>query len=253
MNFFSQVRLGVSTYAAAYRLIITNKLWAYVIAPGILNIFIFIISFLLVSAYSQELVSWALSSISSFFSFPEWLSRVKEIVVFLITIFIKIGFIFLYLSVYKYIILILMSPLLALMSERVENILTGKNYPFNWFDFLHDVVRGILLAIRNLVVELVLICLVFVLGFIPILNLIAPALLFYISSYYYGFSMLDYSNERKRFSIKQSIHFISMQRGVAFGNGAVFYLLLLIPFIGWIIAPALSVTAAAIAREKMKD
>ena len=146
-----------------------------------------------------------------------------------------------------------MSPLLALLSERVERILTGKNYPFNWFDFLHDVVRGILLALRNLVIELLLLCLVFMIGFIPVLNFITPALTFYISSYYYGFSMLDYSNERKRFTMKQSIYFISKNRGVAFGNGAVFYLLLLLPFVGWVIAPALSVTAAAIADENLKN
>lgn len=252
MNFFSQVRLGVSTYSDAHQLIIKHKLWVYIIAPGIINIAVFVLSFIAISSLSNEVVDWLLNSLSSFFDYPELLSETKGVLAFVIIVFIKIAFVFLYLSVYKYIILILMSPLLALLSERVETILTGNNYPFNMFDFLHDVIRGIALALRNLLVEISLLILVFLIGFIPLLNLITPLITFYISSYYYGFSMLDYSNERKRFTIKQSIHFIRMQRGVAFGNGAVFYGLLLLPFIGWLIAPAYSVTAAAIAREKLK-
>lgn len=252
MNFFSQVRLGISSYSDAHQLIFKHKLWVYIIAPGIINIVVFIVSFLFISKLSNEFVEWVLNSISSFLGYPELLSETKGVLALAITIVIKIAFVFLYLSVYKYIILILMSPLLALLSERVETILTGNNYPFNMFDFLHDVIRGIALAVRNLVVELLLLFVVFFIGFIPLLNLATPFLTFYISSYYYGFSMLDYSNERRRFTVKQSIHFIRMQRGVAFGNGAVFYGLLLLPFIGWLIAPAYSVTAAAIAREKLK-
>jgi CysZ protein len=144
-----------------------------------------------------------------------------------------------------------MSPLLALLSERVENILTAKNYPFRFNHFISDVLRGILLALRNLFLEVLLFIVVSILSFIPVVNLICPFLSFYISGYFYGFSMLDYSNERKRFTIKRSIHFIRMQRGVAFGNGAVFYLMLMIPFVGWLIAPAYSVTAAAIAGNKI--
>ena len=253
MNFFSQVRLGISSYADAHTLIIKHKLWLYIIAPGFINCIVFITSFLFISNLSSQLVEWALNSISSFLGYPELLSETKGILALVITIFIKIAFVILYLAVYKYIILILMSPLLALLSERVESILTGKNYSFNLFDFLHDIIRGIVLAVRNLIVELLLLMVVFIIGFVPVLNLTTPFLTFYISSYYYGFSMLDYSNERRRFTIKQSIHFIRMQRGVAFGNGAVFYGLLFLPFVGWLIAPAYSVTAAAIAREKLKS
>ncbi len=253
MNFFSQIRLGVSSYVEAHQLIIANKLWLYVIAPGIINCVIFVSMFFVIGNLSTEVVDWILQHISAATGNPEWLISAKGVVAFVIKVIIKIAFVLLYLSIYKYIILILMSPLLALLSERVESILTGNTYPFNWFYFLHDIVRGIALALRNLVVELLLLCLVFIIGFIPVLNLITPFLTFYISSYYYGFSMLDYSNERKRFTMKQSVYHISRNRGVAFGNGAVFYLLLLLPFVGWLIAPALSVTAAAIADEKLRN
>lgn len=252
MNFFSQVRLGISSYGDAHQLIFKHKLWLYLIAPGIINIVVFIVCFLFISSLSNEFVEWALNSISAFLGYPELWSESKGVIVLVITIVIKLAFIFFYLSIYKYIILILMSPLLALLSERVEFILNGNSYPFNMFNFLHDVVRGIALTVRNIMVELILLMVLFIIGFIPVLNFATPFLAFYISSYYYGFSMLDYSNERKRFTIKQSIHFIRMQRGVAFGNGAVFYGLLFLPFIGWLIAPAYSVTAAAIAREKLK-
>jgi CysZ protein len=47
-------------------------------------------------------------------------------------------------------------------------------------------------------------------------------------------------------SQSKSIDFISTHKGLAIGNGIVFYLMHLIPVIGWIFAPAYAVIAATI-------
>jgi CysZ protein len=58
--------------------------------------------------------------------------------------------------------------------------------------------------------------------------------------------MIDYSNERKRLSIRESIHFIQKQKGLTLGNGVVYQLLVSIPFLGAIVAPITAVVAATI-------
>ena len=74
-----------------------------------------------------------------------------------------------------------------------------------------------------------------------------------VECYYYGFSMLDYSAERHKLSPAQSITFISNRTGLAIGNGMVFFLMHLVPIIGWILAPAYAVIAATLSLYHQHD
>jgi CysZ protein len=58
--------------------------------------------------------------------------------------------------------------------------------------------------------------------------------------------MLDYSCERHKLTASESIEFIGKHKGLSIGNGMVFYLMHLLPFVGWALAPAYAVVAATI-------
>ena len=58
--------------------------------------------------------------------------------------------------------------------------------------------------------------------------------------------MLDYSCERHRLSPTESIQYIGTHRGLALGNGMMFYLMHLVPFVGWVLAPSYAVIAGTI-------
>jgi CysZ protein len=58
--------------------------------------------------------------------------------------------------------------------------------------------------------------------------------------------MLDYSCERHKLSASKSIEYISKRKGLAVGNGMVFYLMHLVPILGWVLAPSYAVVAATI-------
>ncbi|MGL5891378.1 MAG: EI24 domain-containing protein, partial [Bacteroidia bacterium] len=68
-----------------------------------------------------------------------------------------------------------------------------------------------------------------------------------IGCYFLGFSMMDYSYERRRMKISEGVRFTRRHKGIAMANGFVFSLLLLIPFLGISIAPVLSCVAATLA------
>jgi CysZ protein len=145
---------------------------------------------------------------------------------------------------------------MALLSEKTEKILTGNHYSFDAGQFIRDVVRGMVLAFRNLVIEIAIVgALWFLDTYLTLVAapagvLLAPILAilsFFISSYFYGFSALDYTNERKRLSIGRSIRFIRDNKGLAVGNGLVFNLLFKVPFIGPTIATVTCTVAATIA------
>ncbi len=177
---------------------------------------------------------------------------IKTVVNILFLVIFRILFILFYLFIYKYVVLIIMAPVLAILSEKTDEIISGNKYPFNLRQFFNDVMRGIKIASRNLFIELSLILLLFFITFIPLVGFLSAPLIFLIECYFYGFSMMDYSNERKRLTIRESTTFINRHKGIAVANGAVFYMLMLVPVVGLMIAPAYGVVAAAIAAEKVR-
>ena len=148
----------------------------------------------------------------------------------------------------KYIVLILLSPLLAYASERTEEILTGRTFPFSWSQLMKDALRGALIAARNGILELSITVGLWILTFVlPILAPVTFVVLFVISAYFYGFSMFDYVFERKRMRISESVKAVNDRIGAVLANGALFGLFMKVPLIGVMFAPVMAAVGAAIA------
>ena len=248
---FREFILGFKTYSEAHSLIKKNKLWIFVVFPGLINIILFASTFFIGWHYSNILTEWLLEFLNIESNINESLSFINSIVQWIFLVLLRILFFFFYLYIYKYIVLIIMAPVMAYLSERVETILTGRVYTFNLQQFISDVIRGITLAIRNLLIEFAILFLLFILSNIPIIGWIAPILILIVECYFFGFAMLDYSNERKRLNIKESTSLIYKHKGLAIGNGMVFYLLMLVPVIGLMIGPSYGVIASTIAANKL--
>ena len=134
----------------------------------------------------------------------------------------------------------------AYLSERTESILEGRDFPFSFPQLLKDMWRGSKIALRNLLWQTVYVLTILILSFLPVVGWIAPLIALLTECYYFGFSMLDYSSERNKISASQSIEFIGRHKGLAIGNGLVFYLMHLVPILGWLLAPSYAVIAATI-------
>ena len=159
----------------------------------------------------------------------------------------------LYFSLFKYLFLIIGSPIFAYLSEKTEAIIEGKEYPFSFIQLLKDIIRGIRIAARNAGWQTVYMFSILIIAFIPIIGLATPLITILIECYYYGFSMLDYSMERHQKTAPESIFYISHHKGLAIGNGLVFYIMHLIPIIGWMLAPAYSVIAATLSLYPLRE
>lgn len=158
-----------------------------------------------------------------------------------------------YFSLFKYLFLIIGSPLFSYLSEKTESIIEGKDYPFSLKQLGKDMVRGIRLAGRNGLWQTVYTISIVILSLIPLVGWLTPVMALIIECYYYGFSMLDYSMERHKKSPSESIFFISGHKGLAIGNGVVFYMMHLVPFLGWILAPTYAVVAATLSIYPLKQ
>lgn len=173
-----------------------------------------------------------------------WLNGARELLMALI---LKLAIGYLLFVANKYIVLVLLSPLLAYASERAEEVLTGREFPFSMGQLLKDALRGALIAIRNGFAELAVSFLIWVLTLlVPLISPISFVLLFAVSAYFYGFSMFDYVYERRRMRIRETTRAMNQRLGAVLANGALFSLLMKLPLIGIMLAPAMASVGAVI-------
>jgi CysZ protein len=222
MSFFKQLALGFRSYVRAVQFIRTHKLYWYFFIPAALMLLIYFIG--------NEISTWQAS----------WDPRLgctecatmNDTIWFLIKMLLSITIGLTLMKFSKYIVVILLSPLFSVLSQIVEKKITGKTYPFNLRQTVHDVKRGVRIALRNIMWEYIfffLILMVSMLGwenpqYSPIFYLT-----YVIAFFYYGFSFIDYINERRRLDIDQSIHFMRNHRGLAIAIGAGYSILILVP------------------------
>ncbi len=171
----------------------------------------------------------------------------------------KVLFFFIFYFFSATIVLILLSPALSYVSEKTEKIITGKSYPFNAKVWIRQIVRSLKLSLRNMFLQTFWVISIIIISFIPIIGwIISPfsiLLIIIINAYFFGFSFLDYSFERKELTIHQSIMIVRKNKGLTIGFGLIYYLVFLIPFIGSFLAPFMTfflVVAATMSVEKMK-
>ena len=241
-----EIVIAIQAYRKAHIFIGKHRLWKWILIPGLVYMILFTIGlyFFWISADT------AVSHLSQFIGVDRWLHRQHSAALsffFLMGgIMVRLIMMFFYFSLFKYLFLILGSPVFSYLSEKTESIIEGKEFIFSGSVFTHDIRRGILLAFRNCFWQTVYTISILILSFIPLAGWITPVISGLVECYYYGFSMLDYSCERHKLSPSASINFISHRRGLAIGNGLVFYLMHFVPFVGWVLAPSYALVAATI-------
>jgi len=229
---------GIKAYGRAFRTISKMGLWGYALIPAIITILLMgIIGY---SAYGLSdnigglLIGWwkwdfgagVVASIGS------WVGGILVGIIGVLSL--------------KYIVMIVVSPFMSLLSEKVEANLTGKtnNASFNMKDAISDIMRGIKVSFRNIFRELFFTFLLFLFGLIPVIGWVTPIFIFMVQAYYAGFGNMDYTLER-HFKVKQSVNFARQHKGLMIGNGTPF-MLLLMTGIGFLIAPPLATVAATL-------
>ncbi|HEV2830671.1 MAG TPA: EI24 domain-containing protein [Hanamia sp.] len=251
-----EIIIAIQAYFKAHRFIVKNKLWKWIFIPGIVYAILFVVGIYFFWESAAFIIDFLLSKMGV----KDWLKRENAHWLNFIFIFgqivLQLILMLFYFSWFKYLFLIIGSPLFAYLSEKTEAILLNKEYPFSLKRFITDILRGISIALRNTLWQTVYTISILLLALIPVLGWITPLLALFVECFYFGFSMLDYTNERKGLSSSRSIDFINGHKGLAIGNGMVFYLMHGLPIIGWVLAPGYAVIAATLSlqqKERMTD
>lgn len=249
---------GLKSHKQAFKFLIKNKLLYFFLFPIAFNFLIYFSGLSLLNDFTLLTTQYLESFLEGFGASEDWwvlfLNKFFSISIWLVS---KVFFFYIFSLFGGYLTIIFLSPVFTYLSEKTASIQKGKIYNFNFTQFVNDIFRAILISIRNILVQLVMVFVIFLIGFVPVLGWgIAIILNLIIVSYFYGFSFLDYTNERNQLSIKESVKIVRRKKGLAVGIGLVFYLCFFIPILGGVISSFLaiiSVVAATISLEETFD
>lgn len=244
-----EIVIAIQSWGDAQRFIKEHRLFKWIIIPGIIYTLLFIAGMFFFWQSSDGVVSW----VSSKLGIENWLQKERnEWLSFLFVMtgmMLRLILVLFYFSFFKYVILIIGSPVFAYLSEKTEAIIEGREHSFVWADIKKDSWRSIRLAVRNCLWQSVYLVALILLSLVPVVGWIVPVIALLMEGFYFGFSMLDYSFARIKFTPAQSIAFTARHKGMAIGNGLLFYIMHILI----VLAPAYAVIAATLSVHKVKN
>ena len=243
-----EIIIAFQSYVKAHHFISKHKIWKWILIPGILYTILFCVGFY----FFWESAAIAVGDLSKFLHADRFLQHRQSATLSFFFVMggmmVHLTLVFFYFSLFKYLFLILGSPLFAYLSQLTEALINGAKDDFHLDRALlfRDMRRGIRVALRNVTWQTVYTVCILIVSFIPIIGWITPVISTFVECYYYGFSMLDYSCRRHKLSQPAALAYISQHKGLAIGNGIIFYGMHFVPILGWVLAPAYAVIAATI-------
>lgn len=244
-----EIVIAFQSWGEAHHFIEERRTWKWIILPGIIYTALFIAGMIIFWRSADYAVSWA----SYQLRIEPWLQQKRSewlsFIFVMSGMMLRLVLVLFYFSLFKYLILIIGSPVFAYLSEKTESILEEKEYTTSWTVLFRDCLRSSKLALRNCVWQTSYLIGLMLLSLIPVIGWITPLIALTMEFYYYGFSMLDYSLARNGFSPKESIQFTGHHRGLAIANGFLFYLMHAVI----IFAPSYAIIAATLTVRKVKS
>lgn len=237
---FSQFFLALGSFGQAFPFLSKSGFRKYLLIPILLNLSLLTLAIWASVEYGSVVTDYLLGLIGlgegSVAKYASWI----------VSFIIRFGILMIYFALFRYILLILLSPFLAFLSEKVEHHENGKEFAFSLKQMGNDVLRAIIINGQNLGIEILLTIALSLFAFIPVVGLISPFAILGVQSYFFGFAIMDYSPERYKWTRKQTSAWMRKNYASVTAIGLAFHLCFLIPVLGWIVAPILATIAGTL-------
>ena len=213
----------------------------YVIVPLLINISLF--GGLIWFGYSQfsPLVEWMMEWVPGFLDFLRWI----------IWIFITSMTAIIVFFTFTPIANIVAAPFNALMSEKIEQLLTGQKASSE-SSFMALVVSSIGSQLGKLVYILLWSAGLLLVSLIPVINFISPVLWIVFGSWLLSLEYLDYPMGNHDLTFAKQKQLLAQRRGLSLGFGGMVMILTSIPVVNFFVMPIAVAGATAMWVEQLK-
>ena len=230
-----------------------NRMWKWMIIPGIVYAFLFIVGITYFSQTSSLFIEWIILKTG----LKSWVDTLdSDIIGFFITMgsfWLWFTIMLFYFALFKFIFLILFAPVLSYQHLRIAAVQKNIEFKFVWGNYLILIFRAVKLSLTNLLWQTVYLIPIILVCTIPIIGWFTPIFTILMECYFLGYSMLDYGLATENKNRVSAATYVSNHKGLPIANGMVFYAMHLIPVIGWMTAPFYALIAAHLNTQEIKD
>lgn len=232
---------GTQSLAKGIGLLNRPGVRVYVVIPLLINLTLF--AGLIWFGYSRfnPFVEWLMSFVPEFLDFMEWLIWLFFGTLATVTVFFA----------FTPVANIVAAPFNALMSEKIEEILTGKANVSNT-SFLEMAIGSIKSQLGKLVYILLWTAGLFLVSIIPLVNLIAPVLWVVFGSWLLSLEYLDYPMGNHDLSFDEQKRRLTQKRGLSLGFGGAVMIMTSIPVVNFFAMPVAVAAATVLWVEQLK-
>jgi CysZ protein len=247
----SQIIQSLKLFFEGHEFVINNKLYRHLLFTGIF----FIVLFSVGLTYLLKLINWSqqeyTDDIEHFLNTyinlgSNYINYITQGAFWIVKHALKSNKDSIFLSIF----LIIGTPYLSFLSGKIEKLVTNKKSKFSWKKFNFEIIRGLNISLRNTLKQFLWFLLILGISYIPYLEYITPLFGFIIQAYYNGILITDYTLEQKGYTIKESFEFYKTNKFAMFSTGLGFMFILLIPVVGWFLAPTYALVSASLYYEK---
>jgi CysZ protein len=215
------------------------RLWGWVIAPAAVTLVLLAAMIVAVMRMADSIVirvtSWLPDAIAGVGGWVIWVIVLAALVIGGLLVFVSVAG-------------IVAGPFNELLSEAVEEQVTGKKGPpFSLGAFVSSAVRGIVHGIKRVVIAVLGALLLLTLGFVPVIGTIAAMLLgAYFTARGAAYDCYDAVLSRRDMPYDAKTAYLAARRSRTFGLGAGVAGMLIVPLLG-LVALGVGATGATLA------
>ena len=222
----SDVTSGTQALAQGLRLLSNPGIRIYVVMPLLINLLFFgALVWYGISSFNQ-LIEWMMSFVPGFLDFLRWLIWLFFGLLATVTVFFT----------FTPVANIVAAPFNALMSEKIEELLTGVAVSSNT-SFTQMALDSIGSQMRKLVYILLRTMGLFLFSLIPVINLVAPILWVVFGSWLLSLEYLDYPMGNHDIIFSEQKSRLKKRRGLALGFGGAVMIMTSIPIVNFFTMP----------------
>ena len=220
------------------------SLWKWILAPSVITLLLLIAAVVGVAALTEPLVTWVTSHL------PSFLASIAGVI---LTIVVVLGLSLAALLVFVSVAGMVAGPFNELLSEAVEERLTGTpGAPFSLAAFLRGAMLGVLHGLRRVAVSLVGIVLLFALGLIPVIGTIAAGLIgLWLAARGAAYDAYDSVLSRREMAYRDKLAYLDRHRSRSLGLGITIAGMLLVPGLN-LVALGLGAVGATLAAHDLE-
>lgn len=215
-----------------------HRLWRYLWVPAMLSLLLSGAMIALLVFGFAGFQAWLDAKIS--FETP-WLDALVGWSVAILAVIASLAaFVFFH----KHLVLVLLAPFLGRLAEMTVRGMEGEKFRQR-LGFVDSIARSARVNTRSILLELVAVVIFFFVGaFVPVVgSVISSIALVLIQNCFLGNGLLDFPLEYRGRSVRESVAFCKIHRSEATGLGLGYFVTMLVPVLGWMVAPTFGTVA----------